>query len=628
MRGDSSQAAVQAVKGLRAGVSAWDALEAFEGPLQAFWELFLKAAGQSLPARRVVLLSASLGTPWTAIAQWPGDAPEAVGDAQGLLQMTPRLAGDTPVLGALPGGGQILGLRLPHGKLAPQQVVAIVSFVSPPQDLTRCDLGAWISRANEATVRYGGSAHEDALNCQSPEAIAPSEAKAQRLFEILQLSTQLFRHKQALRMAYELCNALAARFDAERVVLGWFDGVHVRLYAVSHIEKFDRLSTTSRALESAMEEAADQTVTVQYPSSFESRSVYRAHETYALMQGVTAVLSVPLMDGTRVRGVLSLERRQGVWSDDDLWELELTLGLICQLLYHLRERDRWWGARTWSAIKSWPVLAMSPRHTGWKLAGALSVLTLLGLCFVPWTYRVDATITIRSKDVIFVPAPFDGYLGQVRVEVGDMVRAGQVLVRLDTRELSLEAAMAGADLVRYRREAEKAQVSGQLAEMEVNLARLDQSASRLALVRHQLTNAEVTAPHDGIVIEGELKKNLGAPLRKGDLLLKLAKVDQTYLELQVDQVDVHEVQVGTRGEFALVGRPDRRFPIVVTRVDPASALREGRNVFFARADIQREAPDWWRPGMGGTARLEVGERPLIWVLTHRTVRTLREWFWI
>jgi hypothetical protein len=32
--------------------------------------------------------------------------------------------------------------------------------------------------------------------------------------------------------------------------------------------------------------------------------------------------------------------------------------------------------------------------------------------------------------------------------------------------------------------------------------------------------------------------------------------------------------------------------------------------------------------MGGTARLEVGERTLIWVLTHRTVRTLREWFWI
>ena len=188
--------------------------------------------------------------------------------------------------------------------------------------------------------------------------------------------------------------------------------------------------------------------------------------------------------------------------------------------------------------------------------------------------------------------------------------------------------MAEADLVRYRREAEKAQATRQLAEMEISLARLEQSASRLALVRHQLAHAEVTAPHAGVVVEGELKKNLGAPLRKGDLLLKLAQADQTYLELQIDQADVHEVSVGTQGEFALVGRPEQRFPIVITRLDPASVLRDGRNVFLARAEIRHDSPAWWRPGMGGTARLEVGERALIWVLTHRTVRTLREWFWI
>lgn len=628
MRSDTSQATFPVAEDAHAADSDWAALDGFEGSLQLFWEILLKVAGQGLPARRLVLLGASVGTPWTALAQWPGDAPEEVGDAQGVLQLTPRLDGDAPVLSALSGGGQILGLRLPNGQLGPQQVAAIVAFVAPSVNLAPKDLGVWVAQIKEATVRYARSANKDLLNSHSPEATASGETKAQRLYEMLQLSIRMAQHKQALRMAYDLCNALCARFDADRVTLGWVDEPYVRLTAVSHIEKFDRLSTTSRALESAMEEAVDQGMTIRYPASFESRSVDRAHETYALMQGVTAVLSVPLMDGTRARGVMCLERRQGSWSDEDLWELELTAQLVAQPLTDLRERDRWWGARAWSAVKRWPVLAMSPRHTAWKLAGGLSVLTALALFFVPWSYRVDATITIRSKDVLFIPAPFDGYLGQVQVEVGDMVKAGQVLVQLDTRELSLEAAMAAADLVRYRREAEKAQVSRQLAEMEINLARLDQSASRLALVQHQLANAEVIAPHDGIVIEGELKKNLGAPLRKGDLLLKLAKVDQTYLELQVDQVDVHEVQLGSRGEFALVGRPDQRFPIVVSRMDPASALRDGRNVYIARADIQQDRPSWWRPGMGGTARLEVGERALIWVLTHRTVRTLREWFWL
>lgn len=628
MRSDSRQSAARAGEGAQADVSAWDALSGFEGSLQSFWEVFLKAVGQSLPARRVVLLSASVGSPWTALAQWPGDAPEEAGDAQGVLQIASRLVAEAPALGVLPGGDQILGLRLPHGKLGPQQVAAVVAFVSAPVDLSQRDLTPWVARAVAATAQFAPSANEDKLDNHPPAVTGSDDSKADRLFQMLQLSIRLSQQTRALRMSYELCNALVARFDADRVSLGWFDAPYVRLAAVSHIEKFDRLSATSRALESAMEEAADQAMTVAYPGESESRAVHRAHESYALMQGVSSVLSVPLMDGPQVRGVLCLERRQGSWSGEDRWELELTAELVARPLADLRDRDRWWGARAWAAVKRWPMLAASPRQSAWKLAGGLSVLTVLALCFIPWTYRVDATITIRSKDVLFIPAPFDGYLGQVQVEVGDLVKAGQVLVRLDTRELTLEASMAEADLVRYRREAEKAQATRQLAEMEVNLARLDQSASRLALVRHQLANAEVVAPHAGIVVEGDLKKNLGAPLRKGDLLLKLAQVDHTYLELQIDQVDVHDVNVGSRGEFALVGRPDQRLPLVMTRLDSASTLREGRNVFLARAEIEQDSPSWWRPGMGGTARLEVGERALIWVLTHRTVRTLREWFWI
>ena len=91
---------------------------------------------------------------------------------------------------------------------------------------------------------------------------------------------------------------------------------------------------------------------------------------------------------------------------------------------------------------------------------------------------------------------------------------------------------------------------------------------------------------------------------------------------------MHEVKVGSRGEFALVGRPDQRFATQIDRIDPASTLREGRNVYLARAKVLAGIPGWWRPGMGGTARIDAGDRPLIWVLTHRTVRFLRELFWL
>ena len=57
-------------------------------------------------------------------------------------------------------------------------------------------------------------------------------------------------------------------------------------------------------------------------------------------------------------------------------------------------------------------------------------------------------------------------------------------------------------------------------------------------------------------------------------------------------------------------------------------MREGRNVYLARGRVEQGMAAWWRPGMGGTARIDAGQRPLIWVMTHRTVRFLREFFWL
>jgi multidrug efflux pump subunit AcrA (membrane-fusion protein) len=214
------------------------------------------------------------------------------------------------------------------------------------------------------------------------------------------------------------------------------------------------------------------------------------------------------------------------------------------------------------------------------------------------------------------------------VEVGDAVRADTVMLELDTRELVLEESMALAEDLRLRREAEKSQAGRQFGDMQVALARQQQSASKLELLRHQLAHAKVMAPFEGVVIEGDLKKNLGAPVRKGDLLLKLASIGDTYLEIEIDQVDVHAVTPGMRGEFAFVGRPELRYPIVVERIDPVATQREGRNVFLARARTDAAYQPWWRPGMGGAARLDAGQRSLLWVMTQRTVRYLRHVFWL
>ena len=634
MSAESRQIQSDHVAALRRLDKTWAALSDFDGPVQEFWELFLRAFGEHLKARRVLLLTSAPGLPWKALAQWPAEHSQWDDDAADTLKILSCLVDEQPRLDRLAQGGQALAMRLLEAPAAGGAVIAIIALNSRDFEQDASALMSWAAEVGRVPALYAQRAKEPHRPLTSVSATPAERSEvpfdqphALRLYQILRLSIDLSKQKRFLQCAYELCNALTVRFKADRVSIGWTQGPYVRLKAISHVEKFDRLSALSRAMEGAMEEAADQGQAIIFPAPKVSRLVSRAHESYALMQGVAAVLSVPLMDEDRVLGVICLEKRQGLWSADDLWELQLLAQATVHPLAERLASDRWWGARLWSSLTDRPAKP-GPRHVAWKLAGASALVGLIALFLIPWDYRVDARLTMRSKDLAFIPAPFDGYLRQVHVEIGDRVKAGQVLMQLDTRELALEESMAEAEVLRYSREAEKAQALRQLAEMQISIARRDQSASRLALVRHQLANAEVVAPQDGVVVEGELKKNLGAPVRKGDLLLKLAHIESSYLELEIDQSDVHEVRVGSRGEFALVGRPDQRFVVEVERIDPAAISREGRNVYLARGRADGGMAAWWRPGMGGTARLDAGERPLIWVMTHRTVRFLREFFWL
>ena len=67
---------------------------------------------------------------------------------------------------------------------------------------------------------------------------------------------------------------------------------------------------------------------------------------------------------------------------------------------------------------------------------------------------------------------------------------------------------------------------------------------------------------------------------------------------------------------------------MIERIEPMSTMKDGRNVFLARARIDAEVQPWWRPGMGGTAKIDAGDRSLLWVLTHRSLRFLQRALWL
>ena len=100
------------------------------------------------------------------------------------------------------------------------------------------------------------------------------------------------------------------------------------------------------------------------------------------------------------------------------------------------------------------------------------VLALLLLLLLPVPDRVTANTVIEGRLRQVVTAPFDGFIGQVMVRPGERVTRGQVLARLDDRDLKLEQA---------RLHSEREQAAGRLRQ-----AMADREAAAMALAQAEV----------------------------------------------------------------------------------------------------------------------------------------------
>lgn len=463
---------------------------------------------------------------------------------------------------------------------------------------------------------------------QLAESALEQAQRETRVFaDILDLMVLLDEQIAFRAAAMLLCNQLAARTGAERVSLGWLRGPYIRVEAISHSDRFDEKAAAVKALAAAMEEALDQDDELLFPAPPEARTRTRLHVVFAREQGVAHVASVPLRSEGRAAAVITLERGRAPFSEAELRSLRLTADHAAPRLEILRRRDRWFGARLahWSQRKAGSLIGAE--HTGAKLI-ALSLAALLAvLIFAKKTYRVEAPFTLRSDTVAFLPAPFDGYINEVRYRIGDTIAAEQPLVALDTRELSLEESAALAEQNSFLAEAQKAQSGDHIAEMQIAIAKSEQARARLERARYRLSQATIKAPFAGIVAEGDLRERVGAPVKQGEVLLKLAQLSALYAEGSVGERSITHIADGATAEVAFASRPQTKYPVRVERIEPIATASEKGNNFTVRC-LPTGAPEpWWRPGMSGICQIDAGPRSLLWILTHRTVEFLRLQLW-
>jgi RND family efflux transporter MFP subunit len=267
-----------------------------------------------------------------------------------------------------------------------------------------------------------------------------------------------------------------------------------------------------------------------------------------------------------------------------------------------------------------------PRHPGFKLISGVALILVAAAALWQTDFRVRAPATVEGQLQRVAVAPFDGYIAVAAIRAGDTVHAGDVLARMDDRDLKLAEAKAAADAELAERKLREAMGRGDAVAVRLAQADVEQGNAELALVSERLSRAAITAPFDGRVVKGDLSQQLGAPVEQGKVLFEIAPMDAWRVVLKVDERDIVHVHEGEQGELLLAGLSGDHFGIRVSKISPVAQAEEGRNTFRVEAQLLGGGSAI-QPGMEGVGKIQAGRHSLLWIGFHRLFYWARYTAW-
>jgi HlyD family secretion protein len=190
--------------------------------------------------------------------------------------------------------------------------------------------------------------------------------------------------------------------------------------------------------------------------------------------------------------------------------------------------------------------------------------------------------TVRAEKVAELAFGTVGRVRELNVELGDKVKAGEVLAQVENEDLLSRLHVAKEELERSKR-----------------LSR-DNAMSRSNLIQAQGTyDAAVTAyeksliraPYDGIIAEVNLEVGQLSQITAVIPLapLRIIDVEPRYVRVEIDEVDLPKVRVGMQARIKILAVRREPFSAVVRKVVPfISSVREQDRTSEIELNVESE----------------------------------------
>ncbi len=287
---------------------------------------------------------------------------------------------------------------------------------------------------------------------------------------------------------------------------------------------------------------------------------------------------------------------------------------------------------------------------------------LVGACSKPPVVPVYQAVAVQKRDinvsaqasgainadtVVQVKSKASGEILDIKVQTGDMVKRGTLIIQVDQRIPANQVATAKATL-----QVDSAQLSNAKAQLkrqqelfaaravtqqELEQATLSVAQANAAVVRDgialddaqiAMSDTEVRAPITGMVIQQAVQRGtvISSPTNSasgGTALLTMADLSQVQVRTRVDESDISKIHQGLDADVTVAAFPNRPFKGVVAKIEPQADTVQGVTMFAVLVNISNQ-DNLLKPGMNADVKMAVGSRTGVLAVPNAALRTERD----
>jgi HlyD family secretion protein len=243
------------------------------------------------------------------------------------------------------------------------------------------------------------------------------------------------------------------------------------------------------------------------------------------------------------------------------------------------------------------------------------------------SFAVNAAGDIGPADQVSVRPEVNGRIEELPVDIGDPVKKGDLLCRLDDRDLQIELKQRSAEIEGAKLQLIKAEriyerlkqlVADKLVsqeeydngktEYQLATNSVDRALQALRLVEDRLRKTRIVAPFDCTVLTRPV--SLGqtvsgaAGFNSGTEIMTIANLNDMIVNAHINQADVIRLQQGREVDIQAESVAGVKMKGVVERIAPQAVIKNGIKGFSVRIAI-KSIDARVRPGMSAILNIPV-----------------------